>query len=180
MLIDIKLVIVVVGFGYVGFFLVIEFGKMYKIIGYDFLVEKVDSYKNFFDFFGEVDEDDFCVVMKFFVLIDFFMIKDVDFIIIVVFMLVMVVYVFDFFLLIGLFIIVVWYMKCGVVVVYEFIVYFGVIEEVCIFFLEEYFGLCWKDGFYVGYFFEWVNFGDKERMVMCIVKVVFGDDVVML
>jgi UDP-N-acetyl-D-galactosamine dehydrogenase len=47
-------VIVVVGLGYVGLPLAVEFGKKYRTIGYDLSGRKVDNYRNHCDPTGEV------------------------------------------------------------------------------------------------------------------------------
>ena len=44
-----KIKISVIGIGYVGLPLALEFGKKYNTIGYDISVDKINSYKNFID-----------------------------------------------------------------------------------------------------------------------------------
>ena len=51
-------VVAVIGLGYVGLPLAVEFGKKYKTIGYDLSEAKVASYKNYCDPTGEVSTDD--------------------------------------------------------------------------------------------------------------------------
>ena len=51
-------VVAVVGLGYVGLPLAVEFGKKYETIGYDLSEAKVASYKTFCDPTGEVCSDD--------------------------------------------------------------------------------------------------------------------------
>ena len=55
------------------------------------------------------------------------------------------------------------HMQRGAVVVYESTVYPGATEEVCIPILERLSGLTWKKDFFVGYSPERINPGDKER-----------------
>lgn len=169
------IIIVVVGLGYVGLFLVVEFGKKYCIIGFDFFVEKIEVYRCYIDFIGEVSSEDLRVVMFFEVGIDLVVLWEVDFVVVVVLILVDDVYQFDFSLFVGFLKVVGQNLKQGVIVVYELMVYFGVIEEVCILIFEWELGKIWKKDFFVGYFFECINLGDKECMVIKIVKVVFGD-----
>ena len=50
-------VIAIVGLGYVGLPLAIEFGKKYRTIGFDLSDEKISSYREGRDPTGEVDAD---------------------------------------------------------------------------------------------------------------------------
>jgi UDP-N-acetyl-D-galactosamine dehydrogenase len=49
-----KTIIAVVGLGYVGLPLAVEFGKRYPTIGFDLSIAKIDAYRNFNDPTGEV------------------------------------------------------------------------------------------------------------------------------
>ena len=49
----------IVGLGYVGLPLAIEFGKKYQTIGFDTSNTKISSYKRFIDINGEVKSKDF-------------------------------------------------------------------------------------------------------------------------
>src|SRR5512139_2581783 len=51
-------VVAVVGLGYVGLPLAVEFGKKMTTIGYDLSVEKIEHYRRFCDPTGEVSADD--------------------------------------------------------------------------------------------------------------------------
>ena len=48
----------IVGLGYVGLPLAIEFGKKFKTVGYDLNGEKVEQYRNYVDPAGEVSTDE--------------------------------------------------------------------------------------------------------------------------
>ncbi len=50
--------IAVVGLGYVGLPLAVEFGKKYRTLGFDLSEEKVESYKRFVDPTGEISSAD--------------------------------------------------------------------------------------------------------------------------
>ena len=50
--------IAVVGLGYVGLPLAVEFGKKYPTVGVDLSAEKVAAYRNFVDPTGEVSSAD--------------------------------------------------------------------------------------------------------------------------
>ncbi len=67
-------------------------------------------------------------------------------------------------------------LKKGAIVVYESTVYPGATEEVCVPILEAKSGLKWMRDFHVGYSPERINPGDKERTLTKITKVVSGDD----
>lgn len=51
-------VVAVVGLGYVGLPLAVEFGKKFKTIGFDLSEAKVAAYRRFVDPTGEVSTDD--------------------------------------------------------------------------------------------------------------------------
>src|SRR6266513_27103 len=57
-----KTIIAVVGLGYVGLPLAVEFGKHYPTIGFDLSTAKIDAYRKFNDPTGEVSEADLIVV----------------------------------------------------------------------------------------------------------------------
>src|SRR5207253_8406781 len=66
-------------------------------------------------------------------------------------------------------------LKKGATVVVESTVYPGATEEVCVPVLERYSGLQWRRDFFVGYYPERINPGDKEHSLTRIIKVVSGD-----
>ena len=68
-------------------------------------------------------------------------------------------------------------LKKGAVVVYESTVYPGCTEEVCVPILERESGLRFNDGFFVGYSPERINPGDKEHRLTTIKKVTSGSTV---
>lgn len=65
-------------------------------------------------------------------------------------------------------------MKRGAIVVYESTVYPGATEEVCVPVLEKHSGLTFNTGFFCGYSPERINPGDKERRLPTIKKVTSG------
>jgi UDP-N-acetyl-D-galactosamine dehydrogenase len=65
-------------------------------------------------------------------------------------------------------------LKKGDIVIYESTVYPGATEEVCVPILEEQSGLTFNKGFYCGYSPERINPGDKEHRVTTIKKVTAG------
>ncbi|HLO64114.1 MAG TPA: nucleotide sugar dehydrogenase [Azonexus sp.] len=168
-------VIAVVGLGYVGLPLAVEFGKKYQTIGFDLSKEKVESYKNFLDPTGEVSTEDLKAATRLTVTTDASALKEADFVVVAVPTPVDDAHQPDFSPLVGSSTSVGRNLKQGAIVVYESTVYPGATEEVCIPILEKESGKTWKRDFFVGYSPERINPGDKERTVTKIVKVVSGD-----
>jgi len=169
-------VVAVVGLGYVGLPLAVEFGKKYDTIGYDLSTDKIDNYRRFCDPTGEVSTDDLKSATRLKVTTDPADLARADFIIVAVPTPVDEAHIPDFSPLVGSSTTVGKYMKKGATVVYESTVYPGATEEVCIPILEKNSGMKWMQDFHVGYSPERVNPGDKERTITKIVKVVSGDD----
>ena len=67
-------------------------------------------------------------------------------------------------------------LRAGDIVVYESTVYPGATEEFCVPILEETSGLKMNDGFFVGYSPERINPGDKTRPLPAILKVTSGSN----
>ncbi len=183
-------IVAVVGLGYVGLPLAVEFGKKFETIGFDLSEAKIANYKNHCDPTGEVSSEDLKAATRLTVSTDPTMIGRADFIIIAVPTPVDDAHIPDFSPLVGSSTTVGKYMKKGATVIYESTVYPGATEEVCIPLLEQHSGMKWacsprpqageglgeRGTFHVGYSPERVNPGDKERTITRIVKVVSGDD----
>jgi UDP-N-acetyl-D-glucosamine/UDP-N-acetyl-D-galactosamine dehydrogenase len=170
-------IVAVVGLGYVGLPLAVEFGKKFETIGFDLSEGKIANYKNYCDPTGEVSTADLKAATRLSVSTDpSSSTCKADFIIIAVPTPVDDAHIPDFSPLVGSSTTVGKHMKKGATVVYESTVYPGATEEVCIPLLEQHSGMKWKQDFHVGYSPERVNPGDKERTITRIVKVVSGDD----
>lgn len=167
--------IAVVGLGYVGLPLAVEFGKKFRTIGFDLSIEKVESYKCFIDPTGEVSSDDLKAATLLEVGTNPAALKEADFVIVAVPTPVDDAHQPDFSPLVGSSKAVGQNLKQGAIVVFESTVYPGATEEVCIPIIERESGKTWKKDFFVGYSPERINPGDKERTVTKIVKVVSGD-----
>ena len=167
--------IAVVGLGYVGLPLAVEFGKKFRTIGFDLSVEKVAAYKRHIDPTGEVNSEDLKAATLLEVGTDPAALKEADFVVVAVPTPVDNAHQPDFSPLVGSSKAVGQNLKQGAIVVYESTVYPGATEEVCIPILERESGKTWKKDFFVGYSPERINPGDKERTVTKIVKVVSGD-----
>ncbi|MFH1659335.1 MAG: nucleotide sugar dehydrogenase [Pseudomonadota bacterium] len=167
--------IAVVGLGYVGLPLAVEFGKKFRTIGFDLSQAKIDSYKHYIDPTGEVSTEDLKSATQLTVSTDASTLREADFVIVAVPTPVDDAHQPDFSPLVGSSTTVGRNLKQGAIVVYESTVYPGATEEVCIPILERESGKTWKTDFFVGYSPERINPGDKERTVTKIVKVVSGD-----
>ncbi|MES2098590.1 MAG: nucleotide sugar dehydrogenase [Pseudomonadota bacterium] len=164
----------VVGLGYVGLPLAVEFGKRFRTVGFDLSQRKIEAYRNHLDPTGEVSSASLQEAALEFSS-DPAALKDADFIVVAVPTPVDDAHIPDFSPLIGASIAVGRNLKKGATVVYESTVYPGATEEICIPLLEEHSGLLWKQDFFVGYSPERINPGDKDRTLTKIVKVVAGD-----
>ncbi|VXC21550.1 nucleotide sugar dehydrogenase [Massilia sp. 9I] len=169
-------VVAVVGLGYVGLPLAVEFGKKGRTIGFDLSTAKIENYKQFVDPTGEVASDDLRAARHLEVTTDPAALAQADYIVVAVPTPVDIAHNPDFTPLIGASKSVGKNMKRGAVVVYESTVYPGATEEVCIPILEKESGLKWKQDFHVGFSPERINPGDKEHTLTTILKVVSGDD----
>ena len=172
---DKQYTIAIVGLGYVGLPLAVEFGKKLPTLGLDLSSEKVAAYRRHIDLTGVVSTQDLQAATQLQCHTDPAVLKEADFIIISVPTPVDLAQQPDFMPLIKSSETVGKHLKRGTIVVYESTVYPGATEEVCIPILEKHSGLKWKKDFWVGYSPERINPGDTERTVTKIVKVVSGD-----
>jgi UDP-N-acetyl-D-galactosamine dehydrogenase len=168
-------VVAVVGLGYVGLPLAVEFGKKMRTIGFDLSQAKVDAYRRHVDPTGEVSTEDLKAAQQLEVTTDPARLKEASCIIVAVPTPIDAAHQPDFSPLIGASLSVGRNLARGAVVVYESTVYPGATEEVCIPLLERESGLKWRRDFAVGYSPERINPGDKEHTLTRIVKVVSGD-----
>ena len=169
-------IVAVVGLGYVGLPLAVEFGKKFRTIGFDLSHKKVESYRHGVDPTGEVSTSDLRAATKLHVTTDAAELKEAELVIIAVPTPIDDAHQPDFAPLVGASEAVGKNMRRGAIVIYESTVYPGATEEVCIPILEKNSGLKWKTDFHVGYSPERINPGDKERTLTKITKVVSGDD----
>ncbi|MRV74188.1 nucleotide sugar dehydrogenase [Duganella sp. FT92W] len=167
--------IAVIGLGYVGLPLVIEFGKHTRTIGFDIAQSKVDACQRGTDPSRELTDEEVQAAKLAEYTSDPAKLGEADMIIVAVPTPVDNAHNPDFTPLIGASRSVGKHMKKGATVVYESTVYPGATEEVCIPVLEKESGMKWKEGFFVGYSPERINPGDKEHTLTTILKVVSGD-----
>jgi UDP-N-acetyl-D-galactosamine dehydrogenase len=165
----------VIGLGYVGLPLVVEFGKQMRTIGFDIAQHKVDACLKGTDPSRELSDAQMAEAKHAVYTSDPKMLGEADIIIVAVPTPVDDAHIPDFKPLIGSSMSAGRNLKKGAIVVYESTVYPGATEEVCIPVLEKESGLKWKQDFFVGYSPERINPGDKEHTLTKILKIVSGD-----
>jgi UDP-N-acetyl-D-galactosamine dehydrogenase len=168
--------VAVVGLGYVGLPVAVEFGKLRPTIGFDLAAKKVQRLKQFNDATGEVSSDELRQADRLTVTDDPEQLRQADFIIVAVPTPVNAARQPDFGPLESASRIVGKHLKAGATVIYESTVYPGATEEICVPILEKHSGMRWKQDFHVGYSPERINPGDTEHSFTRITKVVAGDD----
>lgn len=167
--------IAVVGLGYVGLPLAVEFGKKHRTIGFDLSEAKIQAYRNFVDPAGEISAQDFKAASGLEVTTDPSVLREADFVIVAVPTPVDDAHSPDFRPLVSASESVGKNLKRGATVVFESTVYPGATEEVCIPVIERVSGTQWKKDFFVGYSPERINPGDTQRTLTKITKIVSGD-----
>ena len=167
--------IAVIGLGYVGLPLVVEFGKHCRTIGFDIAQHKVDACQRGTDPSREIPDEEMAKAVNAVYTSDPTLLREADHVIVAVPTPVDEARIPDFRPLVGASVSVGRHLKRGAVVVYESTVYPGATEEVCIPVLERESGLRWKEDFFVGYSPERINPGDKEHTLTKILKIVSGD-----
>lgn len=165
----------VIGLGYVGLPLVVEFGKHVRTIGFDIATHKVEACRRGTDPSRELTDAEVQAATHAVYTDDPKMLGEADVIIVAVPTPVDDAHIPDFRPLVGASTSAGRHMKKGAIVVYESTVYPGATEEVCIPVLEKESGLKWKQDFWVGYSPERINPGDKEHTLTKILKIVSGD-----
>ncbi len=168
-------VVAVVGLGYVGLPLAVEFGKKYATVGFDLSEKKIAAYRNFLDPTGEVSQAELKAASRLRVTTDAADLAEADFVIVAVPTPVDEAHRPDFGPLLEASEAVGKNLKRGATVVFESTVYPGATEEICVPVIEQYSGLQWRRDFFVGYSPERINPGDKEHSLTRITKIVSGD-----
>ena len=174
-LLDKKKKIAILGLGYVGLPIALEFAKKVKVIGFDINEERLDKMRKGIDPSGELEAAAFNGTD-----IEFTSstekLREANFFIITVPTPIDEHNLPDLKPLLGATKFIGKVLKKGDYVVYESTVYPGCTEEDCIPILEELSGLKFKTDFKVGYSPERINPGDKEHTITKILKVVSGCD----
>ena len=174
--------IAIIGLGYVGFPLAVEFGKQYEVIGFDINTVRINELQNGIDTTDEISKAEMQTSHHLKFTSSTNDIENCN------------VYIVtvptpidhdnnpDLSPLISASSMVGDVLKPGDIVIYESTVYPGVTEEICAPVLAEKSGMCYatellpkgEDVFYLGYSPERINPGDKQHRVRDIVKVTSG------
>jgi UDP-N-acetyl-D-galactosamine dehydrogenase len=168
-------VVAVVGLGYVGLPLAVEFGKKYPTIGFDLSERKIAAYRDGRDPTGEVIRAEFESSSALRVTTDAAELGNADFIVVAVPTPVDDAHQPDFGPLRAASETVGRHLKRGATIVFESTVYPGATEEICVPVIERCSGMQWRRDFFVGYSPERINPGDKQHSLSRIVKLVSGD-----
>jgi UDP-N-acetyl-D-galactosamine dehydrogenase len=163
----------VIGLGYVGLPIALEFARKIKVVGFDINQARVDMMKNHIDPSNELESKDFedCDILF---SADINDLKDVNFFVVAVPTPIDEANLPDLKPLLGASRTVGQVLKKGDYVVFESTVYPGCTEEDCIPVLEEISGLKFKEDFKVGYSPERINPGDKQHTLQNVMKVASG------
>lgn len=171
---DKKIKISIIGLGYVGLPLAIEFGKKYDTVGFDINQKRVCELNNGHDSTLEVSDSELVASKKLTITSSIEGIRDCNFYIVTVptpidkYKQPDLTPLYKASEAIGK------VLSKGDIVVYESTVYPGATEEECVPILEKTSGLTYNQDFFVGYSPERINPGDKEHRVTNILKVTSG------
>lgn len=166
--------IAIIGLGYVGLPLAVEFGKKVPVIGFDIYQKRIDELKNGQDHTLEVSSEELKQSHHLSFTANLDDLKECNFFIVTVPTPIDNYKQPDLTPLIKASTSIGKILKRGDIVVYESTVYPGATEEVCIPVLEEISGLRFNVDFFAGYSPERINPGDKLHRVTNILKITSG------
>jgi UDP-N-acetyl-D-galactosamine dehydrogenase len=168
--------VAIVGLGYVGLPLAVEFGKRRPTVGFDLSRKKIENLQRRTDTTGEVSAGELEEARFLRVTLDPVALEQAEFVIVAVPTPINAARQPDLGPLESASVTVGRHLKPGATVIYESTVYPGATEEVCVPILEKQSGMRWRQDFHVGYSPERINPGDREHSLARIVKVVSGDE----
>ena len=171
-----KLKIGVIGLGYVGLPLAIEFGKKYETVGFDINKKRIGSLNKGIDTTLEVEKSEFSVSKHLLFTTNIEKLKKCNIFIITVPTPVNKYKSPNLTPLILASEMVGQVLTKDDIVIYESTVYPGATEDVCVPKLEEYSGLKYNADFFCGYSPERINPGDKEHSLTKITKITSGSN----
>ncbi|MGJ5642224.1 nucleotide sugar dehydrogenase [Formosa sp. S-31] len=174
--------ITIIGLGYVGLPLAVEFAKKYTVIGFDINAKRIEELNNGLDRTLEIESSELKAVLKpsnsddtgLYVTSDIKELHNSNIYIVTVPTPTDALNKPIFTPLLKASETVGKVLKAGDIVIYESTVYPGVTEDICIPILEEYSGLKFNTDFFAGYSPERINPGDKVHTVTKILKVTSG------
>lgn len=169
---DIKLA--VIGLGYVGLPLAVEFGKKRPVLGFDINTKRVQQLQAGYDHTLETEESELKAAQHLSFTTDAALLAECNCFIITVPTPINIHKQPDLSPLLMASELVGKAVTAGALVIFESTVYPGCTEEDCVPVLERFSGLTFNQDFYCGYSPERINPGDKEHRVTTIKKVVSG------
>ena len=169
-----ELKIAIIGLGYVGLPLAVEFGKKVPVVGFDIHQKRIDELRSGRDHTLEVSPEELAQSAQLSYSANLEDLKDCNFFIVTVPTPIDEYKQPDLTPLVKASESIAKVLKKGDVVVYESTVYPGATEEVCIPVLEKNSGLIFNQDFYAGYSPERINPGDKLHRVTNILKITSG------
>ena len=168
--------IAIIGLGYVGVPLAVEFGKKYQTIGYDTNIDRINELTNGIDSTGEVTKRNIQSAIKLSLTSNLQDIAKCNYFIISVPTPIDKNNRPDLRMLLNATSSVASVLKKNDIVIYESTVYPGCTEEDCVPVLEKKSGLKYNKDFFCGYSPERINPGDKKRTLTKIVKITSGSN----
>ena len=168
--------IAIIGLGYVGVPLAVEFGKKYQTIGYDTNIDRINELSNGIDSTGEVTKRNIQSAIKLSLTSNLQDIAKCNYFIISVPTPIDKNNRPDLRMLLNATSSVASVLKKNDIVIYESTVYPGCTEEDCVPVLEKKSGLKYNKDFFCGYSPERINPGDKKRTLTKIVKITSGSN----
>lgn len=166
----------VIGLGYVGLPLAVEFGKKFQTVGFDISAARIEELKQFKDHTLEVDSEELRAAHMLSYSCDKAELKTCNFFIVTVPTPIDEHHRPDLIPLIKASETLGAVVKPGDIVVYESTVYPGATEEDCIPVVERVSGLKFNQDFFAGYSPERINPGDKQHRLVNIRKVTSGSN----
>lgn len=164
----------VIGLGYVGLPLAVEFGKVLDVVGFDINQNRIEELKSGFDRTLEVDRAELSSSVKLKYSYNPDDLRSVNYFIVTVPTPVDIYKKPDLTPLIKASETVGKVIQRGAIVIYESTVYPGCTEEDCVPVIEKFSGLKFNVDFYCGYSPERINPGDKQHRLPTIKKVISG------
>lgn len=164
----------IIGLGYVGLPLAVEFGKIYETVGFDINRERIDELRQGIDRTLECEQSELAQSKKLKFSSDAADLRAVDYFVVTVPTPVDEYKKPDLSPLVKASETIGKVLKRNDVVIYESTVYPGCTEEVCVPVLEQFSGLKYNVDFFCGYSPERINPGDKEHRLSTIKKVTSG------
>jgi len=166
----------IIGLGYVGLPLAVEFGKTYKVVGFDTNVKRIEELKIGYDRTLEVSKEDIALSNHLNFSNNISDIADCQIYIVTVPTPIDIANRPDLTPLVRASETVGKILKKDDIIIYESTVYPGATEEVCVPVLEKYSGFKFNKDFFCGYSPERINPGDKVNTLVTIKKITSGSN----